>query len=184
MILKLNNRESNSLARWGVGYDLADQVKYAEYPCYIFNRNEVSSIDFAISKFACCSIFNVSHTPEKASRLGLLKWQKKWDKRWLGKKSESVFIDAGATGVYVNILRLGKVGALELFDVFGGATTFVILHRDGDVGDVLNSLSKSLKIKVFASVDYPKLLSELSGDERFLVRKYNFPEESLILISF
>lgn len=184
MLLKINNHESNSLACWGVGSCSTDQLKYAEYPCYIINHSEAGSIDSVIFKFAYCSVFNISHSPETPSKLKLLKWQKKWDNRWLGKISESTSIDIGAVSVNVNILKLDKINVLELFDILGDVTTsFAIFHKDENIDGVLKKLRESLIIKDFSSIDYPKLLSGLSCNECFIVRKRNYPEEAFILIS-
>lgn len=184
MFLKINNHESNSLACWGVGYCSADELKYAEYPCYIINHSEAGSINSLISKSAYCSVFNISHSPETPSKLKLLKWQKKWDNRWLGNVSESTSIDIGVVSVNVNILKLDKINVLELFDMLGDVTTsFAIFHKDKGMDGVLRALRESIIIKEFSSVDYPKLLSGLSCNECFIVRKRNYPEESLILIS-
>lgn len=185
MLLKINNHESNSLACWGVGDCSAEQLEYAEYSCYIINHSEAGSIDPVISKSAYCTIFNVSHSPETPSKLKFLKWKKNWDNRWLGMKSESISIDVGAESVYVNILKLDEINVLELFDILGDVTTsFAIIHKEEDIEGVLRALAKSLIMKEFSSIDYPKLLSGLSCNEYFLVRKSNYPEESLILISF
>lgn len=184
MLLKLNNHESNSIACWGVEDSFARQMKKVEYPCHIIKINEINSIDTKIDGFTHCSIFNVSHKPEKLSKLNSLKWQKKWDGRWLEKISENISIDSGNVSVYVNILRLGEVCLKDFFETLGDVkTSFAVLHKNYALDEMIDSLHNSIIAKEFSSVNYPKLLSGLSSNEYVIIRKCNYPEESLILIS-
>lgn len=184
MLLKLNNHESNSMACWGVEDSAVQQMQHVEYPCNIIKLNEINSIDAEIDEFTHCSIFNVSHKPEKPSRLNSLKWQKKWDSRWLEKISENISISSGNLDIYVNILRLDKIFLQGLFETLGDVkTSFAVLHKNYALDEIIDSLNNSIIAKEFSSVNYPKLLSGLISNEYVIVRKCNYPEECLILIS-
>jgi len=184
MLLKLNSHESNSIACWGVEDSAVRKTNYIEYPCNIIRINEVNSVDLGIDEFAHCSIFNVSHKPEKSSRLNSLKWQKKWDNKWLEKESENISIDSNESSVFVNVLRLERFSLQDIFNILGDVkTSFAVLHKHDVLNEIINSLNKSIIVKEFSSVDYPTLLNGLSSNEYCIIRKCNYPEESLILIS-
>jgi hypothetical protein len=183
LIFPISNLESNSLACWGVFEKDRLELKRSEYFCSLLNEDEFVLLDPILAGFESISFFNMSHSPEKYSRLNDLKWERKWNEVWGGRESENTSIKVDECCLNVNFLTVQRSTSDDIVQMLGSATTsFAFLSVDTFPDDIKNVLSTSVVTRVFSSINYPKMLNGITSKKWLLIRK-NFGTPSLNILS-
>ena len=184
MQFKINNFESNPLACWGIRENDRLDLKPSEYFCATLSEGELDFLTPILARFEIISFFNMAHSPEKCSKLNDLKWKRNWNEIRGGKESENTSIKIGEFCVNLNCLNIKCLTSVDMLKMLGGVeTSFAFLSVDTSPDDIRSALSASVVAKVFASINYPKMLNGIHSKNWFLIRKKNEPTPSLVILS-